>query len=145
MRIGPAGSVAVVASVEVIGVYPVPEAPEPIHLIEIVVRDSSGFDPAEFVQPDPTQPEENWQVAYDERALDASGNSAITESFELSRRPELLEGDVRLVFFMHYLDPVRPISTPFGDVELPSPTDRPDRLPSIEYEVLVGAGVAVRR
>src|SRR4051794_21427539 len=64
----PAGSVAVVASVEVIGVYTVPEAPEPCHLIEIVVRDSSGFDAPKFVQPDPTQSEENWQVAYDERA-----------------------------------------------------------------------------
>jgi hypothetical protein len=123
-----------VASVEVIGVYPVSEAPEPVHLIEIVVRDSPGFDPGEFVQPDPDQPEENWQTAYDERALDAPGNSAITESFELSGRPELLEGDVRLVFFMHYLNPERPIRTPFGDVELPNPSDWPDRLASIQYE-----------
>jgi hypothetical protein len=50
-----------VATVEVIGVYPVSEAREPVHLIELVVRDSPGFDPGEFVQPEPDQPEENWQ------------------------------------------------------------------------------------
>jgi hypothetical protein len=75
----------------------------------------------------------DWQTAYDERALDASG-SAITESFELSDRPDLLRGDVRLVFFVHYLDLARPIRTPFGGVDLPDPSDWPDRLASIEYE-----------
>jgi hypothetical protein len=35
---------------------------------------------------------------------------------------------------MHYLDPARPLRTPFGDVELPDPNDRPYRLASIEYE-----------
>src|SRR5688572_4981561 len=105
------------ASIEIVGVYPVPEAPEPVHLIEVVVRDSPGFDPAAFVQPDPDQPEENWQTAYDERALKESGDSPITDSFELSDRPDLLEGDVRLVFFMHYLDLARPLMTPFGAQE----------------------------
>jgi hypothetical protein len=123
-----------VASVEVIGVYPVPKAAEPVHLVELVVRDSPGFDSADFVQPDPGEPEENWQTAYGERALDASGSHAITESFELSNRSELLRGDVRLVFFMHYLDTGRPLRTPFGDFDLPAPTDRPDRLAEIEYE-----------
>jgi hypothetical protein len=123
-----------VPSVDVIGVYPVPESVEPVHLVELVVRDSQGFDPADFVQPDPGQPQDNWQTAYDERALNASGTAAITESFELADRPELLRGDVRLVFFMHYLDPSRPLKTPFGEVELPTPSDRPDRLASIEYE-----------
>jgi hypothetical protein len=122
------------ASVEVVGLYPVPEAPEPVHLIELLVRDSPGFDPAKFVQPDLNEPEENWQVAYDERALNESGDVPITESFELSGRPDLLKGDVRLVFFMHYLDPARPLMTPFGTVELPDPSDRPQRLSAIEYE-----------
>jgi hypothetical protein len=121
-------------SIQVVGVYPVPEAPEPCHLIEVVVSDSRGFDVGDFVQPDPDQPEENWQTSWDERAMKPSGDSAITESFELSGRPELLEGDVRLVFFMHYLDPTRPLSTPFGTVELPEPTERPQRLSAIEYE-----------
>jgi hypothetical protein len=132
------GNLASVASVEVIGVYPVPETPEPVHLVEIVVRNSPGFDPGDFVQPDPDRPESNWQTAYDERVLDDSGNSVITESFELMGdrpgRPELLQGDVRLVLFMHYLDPARPLRTPFGDGELPNASDRPNRLASIEYE-----------
>ena len=93
-----------------------------------------GFDPARFVQPDPGEPEENWQVAYDERAMNVTGDTAITDSFELASRPDLLQGDVRLVFFMHYLDAARPLITPFGALELPTPTDRPQRLSSIEYE-----------
>jgi hypothetical protein len=83
-----------VASVDVVGVYPVPEASEPVHLIELLVLDSPGFDPAKFVQPDLDEPEENWQVAYDERALNESGDVPITESFELSGSSELLKGDV---------------------------------------------------
>jgi hypothetical protein len=121
-------------SLEVIGVYPVPEAAEPCHLVEILVRSSSGFDPAGFGQSDPDEPRENWQTAYDERALNQSGDQALTESFELAGRPELLEGDVRLVFFIHYLDPARPILTPFGEAALPEPTPRPQRLREIEYE-----------
>jgi len=122
------------ATVEVIGVYAVPEAPEPCSLVEVVVRESTGFDPAAFTQPDPTQPQDNWQVAYDERAMNATGDAPITESFELARRPELLEGTVRLVFFMHYLDPALPLRTPFGTVGLPTPTERPERLSAIQYE-----------
>jgi hypothetical protein len=123
-----------VATVEIVGVYPVPEAPEPVHLIEVVVHDSPGFDPAAFVQPDPDQPEENWQTAYDERAMNELGDTPITDSFELSSREDLLKGDVRLVFFRHALDAARPLMTPFGVVELPSPSDRPQRLSAIQYE-----------
>src|SRR5437660_10013390 len=107
------------ASVEVLGVYPIPGTPEPVHLIEVVVHRSPGFDPSDFVQADPGQPKTNWQTAYDERALNESGDSPITDSFELSGRPDLLEGDVRLVFFMHYLDPSAPLSPPFRPVDLP--------------------------
>jgi hypothetical protein len=123
-----------VATVEVIGVYPVPESPEPCHLVEVVVRDANGFDFSRFVQPDPRQPEANWQTAWDERALNEAGDSAITDSFELGDRPELLQRTGRFVFFLHYLDPDRPLSTPFGPVDLPVPTERPERLSGIEYE-----------
>jgi hypothetical protein len=126
-------SLASVPSVEVVGVYPVRDLPEPVHLVELWVRGSEGFDPGEFVQPDPDQPEANWQTAWDERALDASGSRA-TASFEISDKPELLQGDVRLAFFIHFLNPAQPIRTPFGEVELPNPTQRPDRLASIVYE-----------
>ena len=122
------------ASVEIIGVYPVEGALEPVHLVEVVVRGSPPFDPGDFVQPDLNQPEENRQTAWDERALDSSGTSTLTESFELSERPDLLKGDARLVFFMYDLDLARPIRTPFGDVGLPEPSVWPDRLTSIEYE-----------
>ena len=117
-----------------LGVYPVPEAPEPCHLVEVSVGDSPGFDPSLFRQDDPGQPESNWQVAYDERALNAAGDAAVTESFELDARSELLRGDVRLVFFVHYLDTSRPLLTPFGPIALPAPRPAAPRLASIEYQ-----------
>jgi hypothetical protein len=48
--------------------------------------------------------------------------------------PEMWVRDVRLVFFMHHLDPRVPLTTPFGEVPLPSPTRCPARLRDIEYE-----------
>ena len=73
-------------------------------------------------------------MAYDERVLNDAGDVVLTEPFELARRPDLLQGDVRLVFFMHYLDPSRALRTPFGDLQLPHPSERPSRLARITYE-----------
>jgi hypothetical protein len=38
-----------------------------------------------------------------------------------------------LAFFLYFIDFDRPIRTPGGDVMLPPPQRRPDRLQSIEY------------
>jgi hypothetical protein len=71
--------------VEVLGVYDVPEAPEPCHLIEIVVPSDTDF--AEITQADPDLPRTHWQVPWDERVLETVGDS------------------VQVVFFFHYLVP----------------------------------------
>jgi hypothetical protein len=39
-----------------------------------------------------------------------------------------------LVFFFLYLDTELPLVTPFGDIRVPTPTERPARLDGIEYE-----------
>jgi hypothetical protein len=43
----------------VIGCYPVDEAPEPCHLLELLATDSPGFDIGAITQEDPTGPREN--------------------------------------------------------------------------------------
>ena len=77
-------------AVEVVGVYPVKEALEPCHLVEITVTDSPGFELSEFRQEDPGQPQENWQVAYEECVLNEFGDAVVADSWTLRSRPELL-------------------------------------------------------
>ena len=113
----------------IVGVYAV-DAPEPCHIIECWVRGATGeFDIGKITQEIPGQPEDNWQVPWDEYLLNYDGTDG-----ELSPSPESLNGDVRVAFFFHYLDLGRPLITPGGDISLPTPTDRPDRLSFIEYE-----------
>ena len=120
--------------VEVVGIYPVPEAEEPCHLIELKIRDSPGFDISQFEQEDPDQRPRNWQVAYDARVLNGTGDDVLTDDRELRSRSELLQGNVRVTFFLHYLDSARALLTPFGPVALPQPSERPPRLRTIDYE-----------
>jgi hypothetical protein len=122
------------ASVEVVGVYPV-DAPEPCHLVELVVRGSDGrFDVGSFTQPDEHRPKSDWQVPYAEKLLDSSGEDVAWDFWDGLGHDRLWEGDVRLVFFFHHLDLDSPLVTPFGEVTIPSPTPRPGRLAVVEYE-----------
>ena len=118
-------------AVEVVGIYPVLEAPEPCHLVEVIVRDSPGFDIGAFQQEQPGQPPDNWQAPWDERILNAEGDK-VTAEYQID--PEALRGTVRLAFFLHHLEPSRPLLTPFGSTPLPEQSERPERLAMIEYE-----------
>ena len=100
---------------EVVGVYAVPESGEPCYLVEMLVP-AGGFEPDEITQVDPNAPESDWQVPWDERVLEET------------------DEQTRLAFFFHYLDLSLPLKTPWGDLALPAPSQRPDRLASIEYE-----------
>ena len=117
---------------ELIGVYPVPEALEPCYLVEVRVTDSPGFDVGQFTQEVPNEPRENWQAPYDERVLSAEGREVVSTRWPIA--PDLLSGNFRLVFFMHHLDLSRPVCTPFGEIPLPEPGERPERLAIVEYE-----------
>jgi hypothetical protein len=98
----------------VVGVYEVPAAHKPCYLIEMVIP--SDADVGAITQRDPALPESDWQVPWDERVI------------------EEREGDVRVAFFFHYLNPSEPLKTPWGDIELPQASPRPDRLAGVEYE-----------
>jgi len=122
--------------VRVLGVYGVPAEQLPddldgftVHLVEVVVdAPASTLDVSEFCQEDPKAPRSNWQVAYDERFLNAEGTA---EEGGLAVSP------CRLAFYLHLIDFARPMRTPFGPVNLPEPTPMPERLQALfVYEEL---------
>ena len=121
-------------TVEVVGVYPVVAA-EPCHLVELIVRDLDGsFDVGAITQADPARPRSGWQAPYDEKLLTSSGDGVLHDPWHGPGEPSLWTGSVRLAFFLHYLDLGRPLLTPFGEVPLPPPTERPARLADFVYE-----------
>jgi len=99
---------------KILGVHPI-KAPEPCHLIEVVLdAPTSDYDWEKVTQETPGQPQSNWQVPWDERPLDDGGR--------------------RWAFFFHYLDCTRPLLTPDGSMPLPKPTRLPEHLKDIEYK-----------
>jgi hypothetical protein len=117
--------------VTVIGVYPVDEAEEPCHLIEVAVSGRGRFEPGMCTQESPCVPEENWQVPWDEHLLTADG----ARGTPLGPGTTVdIAGEVRFVFFFHYLDPAAPLRTPAGRAPLPPAAPRPDRLVFMSYE-----------
>ncbi|MGE5191407.1 MAG: hypothetical protein ACM3U2_02825 [Deltaproteobacteria bacterium] len=120
--------------ISVIGIYAVP-AEEPVHIVEIWVKGAHGvFDVGKITQETPGQPQSNWQVPYSELILNRSGDEVVADDLVAPDRPELWQGDVRMVFFFHYLDFHRPLHTPFGEVELPPESSFPTRLSMMKYE-----------
>lgn len=121
-------------SMEIMGVYPI-KASEPVHLVEILVKDStSAVEIGKITQELPGQPRSNWQVPYDEKILNADGTRVMADPFLERHKPKLWIGNVRLVFFFHYLDLSKPLQTPLGDVTLPPESKKPRRLSGIKYE-----------
>lgn len=118
--------------VEIIGVYPI-EAPEPCHLVEVLIRELDGeIKMEQFSQDVLGQPSSNWQVPYDERILNESGTDQVGDRFPSKIAAK---DDLRLVFFFHYLDFSKPLLSPGGSIRLPGPSNRPERLGFVEYEV----------
>ena len=120
------------AAVEVVGLYPI-EAPEPCHLIELIVR-ADAFDVGRITQEEPGVPENNWQVAWDAKILDASGETVVADTWSLPEPDLIPAGETRFAFFFHHLDISRPLLTPLGDIQLPEPSALPDRLRVVAYE-----------
>jgi hypothetical protein len=96
------------------GVHPV-ETLQPFHLVEVELRDADAFfDWAAVTQEVPGEPQSNWQVPWDERPISSDST--------------------RWVFFFHHLNLNSPLLTPYGPVDVPAATPRPDHLSDIEYE-----------
>ena len=119
------GSAAV--RMEVLGVHAVSEAPEPCYLVEMVIHAApSDLDLGAFSQgPLAGIPA---QAPWLETFLDRRGERRILDPFAGPAPHE-----VRLAFFLHYVDLSRPLGSPYGPVMLPPPTPRPRRLAFITY------------
>lgn len=110
-------------TIEVVGVYPV-DTVEPVHLVEVIVTDP--FDEVEwtaFSQPAPVL-----ETSEGDEPVEHEAAAHLAEPVE-----DLPGGRTRVAFFYHALDLSRPLSSPFGDLVLPTATTRPGRLSAITY------------
>jgi len=117
-------------TVDVVGVHPVAEAPEPCVLVEVRVTGAGTLDIGAITQPVDGLRKADWQVAYDAYQLSSDG----TAVSELDGTSIDVRGEARLAFFFHYLALDDALQTPVGPVPLPAPTARPARLRFIAYE-----------
>jgi hypothetical protein len=117
--------------IDVIGVYDVPESPEPCSLVELRVElNRERLDLGNVTQEVQGLPPSYWQVPWLEHELDNEGTSGKELLSPLIGR----SGPTRIAFFFHYLDPSRPLRTPAGSIPLPESVGRPERLNFIRYE-----------
>lgn len=94
-------------------------------LIEVEITDvDEQFELGDFGQPGSDQ------AAYDERYLDPSGTQVIAAGLNAPA-----DSNLRVAFFLHYIDPGRPLTTTYGDCVAPPVTEMPARLAAIiKYE-----------
>lgn len=115
---------------ELIGVYKIGGV-DSVNLIEIIFEEEiNDFNPGEITQEIRNQDKLNWQTAYDEKYLDASGTKIIGDDFD---KPKELVS-FRIVFFFHYLDISKPMISQYGLINLTEAKELPERLKKlIEY------------
>src|SRR5688572_8019862 len=114
---------------QVVGTYLVPNAEQPVVLVELWLEAGGLIDFSQFRQESSSGKEADDQVAYDEYLLSEDGSKGRRLSFKPLRVTER----VRVAFFLHYPDYSRPLQTPVGPVELPRPSRAPSRLAFVEY------------
>jgi len=105
-----------------------------VALIEVRVNNRDGsFSMEKFTQLEPSPITELGQAAYLERYLNGEGTELASGSERYM--PDPPEGDLRIVFFMHFWNTQVPLETCYGPVECPQPTPMPARLSRLtEYE-----------
>ncbi len=121
------------SQIEIVGVYPI-RVDNTVHLIELILHNLNGpIDMADITQEKPGWSRDYWQVPYEERILDSSGNTIVANPW-FDNRLDIWIGDIRMAFFFHDLDLSHPLLTPFGPVMLPEPSILPLRLKNMTYE-----------
>jgi hypothetical protein len=116
---------------QVLGVHPVSEAPDPCHLVELAI-DGPGetLDLRGVTQERAGLPGSDWQTPFEEHLLDATGSSGRALAPDEGRA---VMAPARLAFLFHFLRLDRPLLTPAGPLRLPAPTERPARLQFLKY------------
>jgi len=89
-----------------------------IVLLEVLVENADeNFDAGDFEQPD------SGQAAYDEFYLAVDSDEIIAEGFDQPKTPSF-----RVLFFMHFFKPGKPLKTSYGKVPVPKVEPMPDSL-----------------
>jgi hypothetical protein len=124
---------AVVLKLQVLGVHPVDEAPDPCHLIELTLEGTGDpLDLRGVTQERAGMPGADWQTPFDEHLLDPAGTSGRSLGVDQARA---VASPARLAFFFHFLRLDRPLLTPAGPLRLPPASPRPDRLAFLKYRL----------
>ncbi len=118
--------------INLLGVYSVPEKQE-VYLLEFMIKTPpENIVVDEFTQVLVGLDRSNWQVPWDEKYLDESGQEIIGDWLEI---PKGHQGNSRFTFFFHHLNFDLSFTTPFGEVDLIEVSELPKRLSSlIHYE-----------
>jgi hypothetical protein len=90
----------------------------------VVTHPDAAFDVGAFVQPDPSQSENQWMVAWDEKFLTIDGECRILTH----RRAIPNEERFRVVFVIHDWKPDLPLRSSYGELPLPPIQPLPERL-----------------
>jgi len=93
-------------------------------LIELTIDEDGAFNVLPTISQSlgPT-PSDNDQVCYLPRYLSRDGTKVLSDS-RLTRD----EGRLRVAFFIHFYDPVVPLTWKFGEISCPPPRSMPKRL-----------------
>jgi hypothetical protein len=95
-------------------------------VFEVLVKNpDASFDVGGFIQPDPAQPKNLWQVAWNEKFLSVDGETRL-EVPAGSKLPGVAE--FRVVFVIHDWKPALPLRSSSGDLPLPKLQPLPERL-----------------
>jgi hypothetical protein len=91
----------------------------------LVSHADENFYVGDFVQPDPSRPEGQWQVAWNEKFLTADGEALLPE-----RRSRAIpdERQFRIVFVIHFWKVDQPLHSSYGVLSLPTTQPLPERL-----------------
>ena len=91
----------------------------------MVTNPDASFDIGKFIQPNPSQAESFWQVAWNEKFLTPDGEKLL----ELDRKSKLPDvKQYRVVFVIHFWKSGLPLRSSYGELALPSIQPLPERL-----------------
>ena len=95
-------------------------------LLEVTVTNPDArFRIDDFIQADPSQPEDRWQVAWDETFLTSDGETAIDIDYQ-RKLPDLEQ--YRVAFVIHFWKPGLPLLSSYGELQPPAMQPLPERL-----------------
>lgn len=78
------------------------------------------------MQPEHPNDPSYMQVPYEEGLLSADGEALLAHGFDWESEKE--RGTFRFGFYLHFYDPSKPLTTPFGEVVCPAVAEAPVRL-----------------